>query len=153
MPSFSLDVEPADSHDVRRCFERYCEALDRRFDGGFDVAAALPLPAAELAPPCGLVISARLDGRAVGCGALELSDPKAAEIKRLWVSPEVRGRGSGSRLLAELEALYRRRGYREVLPFNDERFADRFEKALRAGASTITDAAGSLPAAEPGGMP
>jgi GNAT superfamily N-acetyltransferase len=177
MPSLSLDVEPADSDDVRRCLERYCEELDRRFDGGFDQAAALPLSADELTPPRGLVILARLDGQAVGCGGLKLSDPEVAEIKRLWLSPEVRGRGWGGRLLAELEAraaaagrsrvrldsnrslveaiaMYRGRGYRDVLPFNDERFADHwFEKDLRAGASTVTDPAGSRPAAEPGGMP
>ena len=64
----------------------------------------------------------------------------------MWVAPGVRGRGLGGRLLDELEAaaaaagrtvtrletngqlgaalaLYRKRGYEEVEPFNEEPFA------------------------------
>lgn len=146
--------EPADSEDVRWCFQRYYTELDERFEGGFDVAAALPLGLGDLTPPNGLVLVARLDGAPVGCGAVKLGDPDVAEIKRMWVAPEARGRGLGGRLLAELEAravaagkslarletnrslgeavaMYRRHGYREVAPFNDERYGDHwFEKDL-----------------------
>ena len=65
----------------------------------------------------------------------------------MWISPDVRGAGLGRRLLLELErhaarvggvsvvqletnralteaiALYRATGYREVAPFNDEKYA------------------------------
>jgi GNAT superfamily N-acetyltransferase len=150
----AIGPEPADSDDVRWCFERYYAELDERFEGGFDVGAALPLGLDDLVPPRGLVLVARLDGAPVGCGAVKLVDPEVAEIKRMWVSREVRGRGLGARILAELEArataagktvarletnrslaeavaMYRRRGYREVAPFNDERYGDHwFEKAL-----------------------
>jgi ribosomal protein S18 acetylase RimI-like enzyme len=152
--------EPADSPDVRRCFERYYAELNERFEDGFDVAAALPLGLDDLTPPRGLVLVARSDGRAVACGAVKLSDPEVAEIKRMWVAPEARGRGLGGRMLDALEAhavaagkslarletnrslveavaMYRRRGYREVPAFNDERYGDHwFEKRL---ASTGTD--------------
>jgi GNAT superfamily N-acetyltransferase len=154
MDSITIAPEAADSEDVRRCFERYYAELDERFADGFDVAAALPLGLDELTPPRGLVLLARLDGFAVGCGALKLSDPDVAEIKRMWVAPEARGLGLGSRLLASLEdhavaagrslarletnrslteaaAMYRRHGYHEVAPFNDERYADHWlEKRL-----------------------
>jgi ribosomal protein S18 acetylase RimI-like enzyme len=150
----TIAPEPADSADVRWCFEQYYAELDERFEGGFDVAAALPLGLDELMPPRGVVLVARLDGAPVGCGAVKLRDPEAGEIKRMWVSREARGRGLGSRLLAELEAsaraagkvvarletnrslveavaMYRRHGYVEVAPFNDERYADHwFEKRL-----------------------
>jgi GNAT superfamily N-acetyltransferase len=157
----TIGPEPVDSDDVRRCFERYYVELDERFEGGFDVAAALPLGLDDLTPPRGLVLVARLDGTAVACGAVKLSDPEVAEIKRMWVALEARGRGVGGRILAELEAhavaagkslarletnrslveavsMYRRRGYREVAAFNDERYGDHwFEKRL-GGADPVT---------------
>lgn len=146
--------EAADSEDVRRCFELYYEELAERFQQGFDVASALPLGPGELTPPRGFVLVARLDGRPVGCGAVKLGEPEVAEIKRMWVSRVARGQGLGGRILSELEAyaaaagktvarletnrslseavaMYRSRGYREVEPFNDERYADHwFEKDL-----------------------
>jgi GNAT superfamily N-acetyltransferase len=155
--SISIAPEPADSADVRWCFERYYAELDERFEAGFDVAPALPLGLDDLMPPKGLVLVARLGGAPVGCGAVKLADPDIAEIKRMWVAREVRGRGLGKRILAELEsramavgkslarletnrgladaiAMYRSRGYREVAPFNDERYGDHwFEKRLAPG--------------------
>jgi ribosomal protein S18 acetylase RimI-like enzyme len=154
METVTIDEAPADGIDVRWCFERYVEELDARLAGGFDVAAALPLGLEELTPPRGLVLLARRAGQPVGCGALKLSDPGVAELKRLWVDGRLRGRGIGRRLLDELErrageagrrlvrldsngalvealALYRSSGYREVAPFNAEPFADHwFEKRL-----------------------
>ncbi|MFL5980671.1 MAG: GNAT family N-acetyltransferase, partial [Gaiellaceae bacterium] len=79
---------------------------------------------------------------------------KPAYLKRMWVSPDLRGVGLGRRLLRELEelarahgagavqletnralteaiALYRASGYCEVGPFNDEPYAHHwFEKRL-----------------------
>lgn len=154
LATITIDEEPVDSGDVRWCFERYFEELDARIAGGFDVAAALPLGMEELTPPRGLVLLARRMGRPVGCGALKLSDPDVAEVKRLWLVGGLRGRGIGRRLLEGLEqrasqagrrlvrldsngalgealALYRSSGYREVAPFNTEPFADHwFEKRL-----------------------
>ena len=165
MDDISIDEEPADSDDVRWCFEQYYAELDDRFEAGFEVAAALPLRLDELTPPRGLVLVARLEGAPIGCGAVKLSDPDVAEIKRMWVSPSARGRGLGGRLLAELEAravsagksrarletnrslteavaMYRRRGYREVAPFNDERYGDHwFEKRLIPGEQIASDEA------------
>jgi GNAT superfamily N-acetyltransferase len=54
---------------------------------------------------------------ALGCGAMRLlPDPTdhpgetAAELKRMYVLPEQRGRGIGKRILAEIESHARRRG-------------------------------------------
>jgi ribosomal protein S18 acetylase RimI-like enzyme len=92
----------------------------------------------------------------VGCGALKFHRRKPAEIKRMWVSPSVRGLSLGRRMLRELECaaaeagatavrletnqrlteaigLYRSAGYREVPAFNDEAYAHHwFEKVLAA---------------------
>lgn len=59
-------------------------------------------------------IVARLDGRAVGCGAL-LRDPRGfGEIKRMYVLPEVRGHGLGRKLLEHLIALADGEGIRTL---------------------------------------
>jgi len=51
----------------------------------------------------GVFLLARVDGRAVGCGALRRIDATTGEIKRMYVAPAARGTGLGRRLLDELE--------------------------------------------------
>lgn len=51
----------------------------------------------------------------VGCGAVLYLDDDVAEIKRMWVSPDVRGLGIGKRLLRRLEDVARFAGRRTVL--------------------------------------
>jgi GNAT superfamily N-acetyltransferase len=58
----------------------------------------------ELAPPEGVFLVARLDGRAVGCGGLRRVDTHEGEIKRMYVAPEARRLGVGAQILAALEA-------------------------------------------------
>jgi ribosomal protein S18 acetylase RimI-like enzyme len=152
MADFLIAEEPANSDDVRWCFEQYYLELGTGF--GHDADEALLLGTEELMRPRGLVLMARERGAPVGCGAVKLLDHGVGEIKRMWVAPGVRGRGLGGRLLVALEAaaseagrtttrletneqleaalaLYRRRGYAEVEPFNEEPFATHwFHKEL-----------------------
>jgi putative acetyltransferase len=53
---------------------------------------------------------ARLDGAAVGCGAVVSSSGNWAELKRMFVSPAARGRKLGRQLLQQLETLARASG-------------------------------------------
>jgi putative acetyltransferase len=54
---------------------------------------------------------ARVEGEAVACGALAaLPSPDAFEIVRMYVRPQLRGRGLADRVLVELEALARNHG-------------------------------------------
>lgn len=148
----TISVEDPDSPDAKWCLERYFAELDERFEGGFDAGRSIPADPGDLRPPRGVFVLAHLDGRPVGCGAVKLVEPGVGSIKRMWVSPEVRGAGVGRRLLLALEqeavalgvallrletnrslceaqALYRQNGYREVAPFNQDPYADHwFEK-------------------------
>jgi putative acetyltransferase len=66
----------------------------------------------ELLAPSVTFLVARLEGEAVGCGALALGETGEAELKTMWVSPVRRGCGIGRRLLERLEAIGRERGCR-----------------------------------------
>ena len=152
-----VEVRAPGDPAARFCMRSYYRELATRFDGGFDPDAALPTRDDQLTLPAGLILVATLHGEPVGCGALKLPKPisdSPAEIKRLWVSPSVRGLGLGRRLLGELEAqarrhrygtvrldtnralteaisMYRASGYREVPAYNDEPYAHHwFEKDL-----------------------
>ena len=145
-------VESPRSPAGRWCLEQYYTELASRFDDGFDPATSSLPDAGEMAPPTGLFLIARLRGEAVGCGGLIVHGADPAEIKRMWVVPEVRGLGLGRRILSELErlaresgasatrldtnrnlteaiALYRASGYEEIPDFNGEPYAHHwFEK-------------------------
>src|SRR5262249_60591573 len=58
----------------------------------------------EVADGRGAFLVASLAGRPVGCGAVRRIDNGVAEVKRMYVSPDVRGRGVGGIVLAALEA-------------------------------------------------
>jgi GNAT superfamily N-acetyltransferase len=111
-------------------------------------------PSDDLCPPTGLFLVARQDGAVVGCIGLLLLPDGLAEVRRVFVEPSARRRGVGAQLmhavedearrravtrlrldtrtdLVEARRLYARHGYREVAPFNDGRWADRWlEKPL-----------------------
>ena len=149
-----IAVEDPRHPDIVHCFTRYAKELDARFAGGFDAGISISANPEELTPPAGYCVVARLRGLPIGCGALKLHGAAPAELKRMWVDPTSRGLGVGRRLLESLEALarengvrvlhletnralrealewYRKAGFVEVAPFNDEPFAHHwFEKTL-----------------------
>jgi GNAT superfamily N-acetyltransferase len=56
-----------------------------------------------------------MDGRAVASGALRRRDDVTAEIKRMYVAPDVRRRGVGAAMLRWLERAAARAGYDRVV--------------------------------------
>ncbi len=146
-------MENPESPAARYCLERYFAELAARFETGFDPALGTSAVPAELMPPRGYFVLATLDEEPVGCGALKCH-ADFGEIKRMWVASSARGLGLGTRILLYLEdlarqqglpllrletnkalteaqSLYRRNGFREVPPFNDEPYAHHwFEKTL-----------------------
>jgi GNAT superfamily N-acetyltransferase len=73
------------------------------------------MPAAgprELSPPGGLfLVGFDPAGAPVCCGGVKDLGNGACELKRMYVAPELRGRGAGRDLLAALEAAARDRGF------------------------------------------
>lgn len=96
----------------------------------------------EVSPGRGVFLVAFRGDQPVGCGAVRKLDAGSAELKRMFVTPAMRGRGLGLRLLAALEleaaalgvttllletgphnhealALYTREGFARVPPFGE----------------------------------
>lgn len=55
------------------------------------------------------------DDRAVGCGAFKTYKDEVAEIKRMFVNPEDRGKGIASKILKELESWTREENFRSCI--------------------------------------
>lgn len=154
MTEIVIALESAASADAQRALANYYAELTHRFDGGFDPQAVRNFDPAEMIPPKGWFVIARLAGETVGCGALKLLEPSVGEIKRVWVADAARGRGVARSLMARLEAtardngisrvrldtnralteahaMYLGMGYSEIRRYNDNPFAHHwFEKRL-----------------------
>ena len=107
-----------------------------------------------LAPPGGVLLVARYDGEPGGTAGVRMLDAGTGELKRVFVSEQLRGKGGGPVLLAaaeeaaralgaerlildtrgdlvEARALYARHGYQETERYNDDIYAEHwFEKRL-----------------------
>ncbi len=152
--AFSIEAtDPADDA-ARWCLGRYFEELGDRFEEGFDPLQSASPDAMEFRPPNGVFLVGTVYGRPVACGAIKRVGPDTSYLKRMWADSGMRGLGLGRRMLAALEQasldlgcpvvqletnevlgeaiqLYTSSGYREVPPFNDERYAHHwFEKRL-----------------------
>lgn len=153
----AVTVEVADPYntDAQACIATYFLELQGRFDEGFDPGQTVSATPDELVPPAGCLLIARLDGEAIGCGALKMRVADGyGEIKRMWVSPAARGLGVAQRLLDALEQraaaaglglirldthrnlsearrLYARNGYEEIAAYNTNPYAHHwYEKRL-----------------------
>jgi GNAT superfamily N-acetyltransferase len=153
-PAVVIEAIDARSAEARELVASYIAEIEKTF--GYDSTRAVPVTDDDFDPPNGVFLVVRdQGGAAVGCGAVRLLAADTAEVKRMWVSPIVRGRGAGWALLEALEAaaaglgatsgvldtnatltsalaLYRAAGWQEVEPYNENPEATHwFRKALR----------------------
>ena len=109
----TIEPEPFESPDAQRLIGELDQGLaqlytpEQRFGPNFK--------AAQIAGGRGTFVIARIDGRAVGCGAIRLLDDATAEVKRMYVEPELRGRHVGRAVLDALEEKARELGVRRLV--------------------------------------
>ena len=103
-----ISTEPFDSVDARRLIAALDEHLAGRYSPDQRFGPNLKLEHVEAGT--GTFVVARTDGRAVGCGALRKLDATTAEVKRMYVDPELRGRGVAKEILDHLEGAARELG-------------------------------------------
>jgi GNAT superfamily N-acetyltransferase len=106
-------AEPFDSADARRLIAALDEHLASRYPP--EQRFGPNLKPQQIAAGVGTFVIARLDGRAVGCGALRKLDETSAEVKRMYVAPEVRGKGVARKVLEHLESVGRELGVQRLV--------------------------------------
>lgn len=88
--------------------------IDAYFDAEAFEAELAGLPGAY-APPRGRLLLATCGGQAAGCVALREIDAGTCEMKRMFVWPDMQGRGAGRALGEAVVAAARETGYRRML--------------------------------------
>jgi GNAT superfamily N-acetyltransferase len=109
----AIAVEPFDSPDGRRLVAALDAHLASRYSP--EQRFGPHLKAEMVAPGAGTFLIARVDGVAVGCGALRRRDERTVEVKRMYVEPEMRGRGLAKQILRRLETAARAMGARRLV--------------------------------------
>jgi GNAT superfamily N-acetyltransferase len=156
----TLEKVPRDAPEVMALYGPFIREADGpleydRDGAGVDIEAEIAAgPPADLVPPGGIFLLARVDGEPAGIGGVRHLDTEVAEVKSMFVSPTRRGIGLGRKILAELDriaaehgcravrldtsdyltdavGLYRAAGYREVPAYNENPKASLwFERSL-----------------------
>lgn len=95
-----LFLEYAESLGFSLCFQSFDRELSR-------------LPG-DYSPPAGRLLVAEYRGQLAGCVALHKLDSEVCEMKRLYLRPQLRGRGVGRALAETVIAEARGIGYRKM---------------------------------------
>jgi len=102
-----------DADEITALVEAQQAEMRELYSGEADIGPTRE--AAMFVEPDGAFLVVRDEGRAIGCGGVCRFDGTRAELKRMYVAPEARGRGLGRLLLVELEAEARRLGYAGIV--------------------------------------
>lgn len=107
----------AGSDAAARAMRDYLAELADRLETGTDPTLTHAADPADVTPPRGDFMLVREVGTAdvVGFGAVRVLRPGVVEIKRMWLKPDVRGRGLGRFLLKSLENRARSLGAEQVI--------------------------------------
>ncbi|MFF1441858.1 GNAT family N-acetyltransferase [Streptomyces sp. NPDC058295] len=155
-PTWTLTAEPFDAPVARALWRAYYTEVSDRYYLLHEGRRTDPVElereiaahtGAELAPPGGRLLVGRYDGEPAGTAGVRLRDADTAELTRVFVRAELRGRGGAALLvrgaedaaralgatrmildtrgdLVEARALYARLGYAETAPHNADPYAE-----------------------------
>jgi ribosomal protein S18 acetylase RimI-like enzyme len=113
-PSPFLEISRADPREpdaaalIRAMTAEVTAIYDHKIDGAGNFK-----PEDVLVPGSGFLVG-RVESQAVACGAYRPLEPGIAEIKRMFVLPEHRGRGYSKAMLVTLERMAKESGYASV---------------------------------------
>jgi GNAT superfamily N-acetyltransferase len=112
MPDITLTEINPNAPEALACLRAYYDLLLSKIPALTPDMLTLPLldPQAYI-PPKGSFLLALKATTPLGCVSLRPLDPQTAEVKRLWVAPEARGRGLARRLMQAIESRARSLGY------------------------------------------
>jgi putative acetyltransferase len=102
----TVQIDNPASPDARKLIEK----LDAYLNNLYPAESNYLLSVEALQQPNVTFLTAHVDGKTIGCGAFVNHSGKYAEIKRMFVLPDYRGRGIGRRLLNKLESQARSSG-------------------------------------------
>ena len=128
----TVDVEPFDSPDARALREELESDLAERY--GVDTELGVK-PSEETV--LAFLVARDAEGEPVACGALLDLGDGSAEIKRMFVQPEQRGRGLARRVLEALEREALRRGFDRIRLETGERQPEAMSLYRSAGYGEI----------------
>ncbi|MFG1800135.1 GNAT family N-acetyltransferase [Micromonospora carbonacea] len=111
-----IEIRPAsfDAPEAQALIRAALADLGRRYGGSGDET---PVDAAEFVPPHGAFLVAYLAGEPVGCGGWRSHGDagETAELKRMYTSPQARGRGVARAVLAAVERSAREHGRKQLV--------------------------------------
>ena len=142
-----------DADMAQACMAAYAAELSARLNLTFDLNQSGIGDVAQLTPPLGTFIIARIDDTPLGCVGIKGKGCSVAEVKRLWIDISARGMGLAKMLMfhAELAArdlgitilrldtnsklfeavkLYESLGWTRIDRFNDDPYPDVFFEKL-----------------------
>ena len=107
----SLSISPVAFAEAAQLVAELDADLGERYGG---VGEPVHAPAEVFDGPGGRMLLATLEGVPVGCVGLRRIDERTAELKRMYVRPQARGRGVGRALLAACEREATALGYERI---------------------------------------
>jgi putative acetyltransferase len=106
---FQVAAEDAATDDAALLIAELSVELARRYEWSDDGSGNFRPE--DVRVPRSVFLIGRLANRPVACGAIRPLDGDVGEVKRMFVTPDVRGRGLSKRLLAALEGAARQMEY------------------------------------------